>query len=189
MAPRREQVLDAAIQVLGTGGLRGLTHRAVDEVAGLPAGSTSNYFRSREALISGIVARLEARDHEDWARVIPAAAPSSVSGLSRVLAHLVIIATTTDRVRTQARYALLVEAATADTGSEIVGSIRRSRHRLAGWCRSILTELGATEPRRSTRLLVDFMDGMMLHQLTGSQTSAATIRRDLAAFLGGLVVR
>ena len=98
-----------------------------------------------------------------------------------------IIATTTDRVRTQARYALFVEAATAEAESEIINSIRRSRHRLAGWCRSILTVLGAAEPVRGTRLLVDFMDGMILHQLTGSKTSPATIRRDLAAFLGGLV--
>jgi len=189
VAPRREQVLDAAIQVLGTGGSRGLTHRAVDDAARVPTGSTSNYFRTREALISGIVERLEARDHEDWARVGPAAAPSSVTDLARVLAQLVIIATTTDRVRTQARYALFVEAATAEAESEIISSIRRSRHRLTGWCRSILAELGAAEPVRGTRLLVDFMDGMILHQLTGSQTSPATIRRDLAAFLGGLLVR
>jgi hypothetical protein len=110
-----------------------------------------------------------------------------VTDLSRILAQLVIIATTTDRVRTQARYALFVEAATAEAESEIVGSIQRSRHRLAGWCRSILTALGATEPARSTRLLVDYLDGMILHRLTGSKTSPATIRRDLAAFLGGLV--
>ena len=187
MAPRREQVLDAAIQVLGTGGSRGLTHRAVDEAAGVPIGSTSNYFRSREALITGIVARLEARDYEDFARVSPAPTPGSVAGLSRILAQLVIIATTTDRVRTQARYALFVEAATAEADSEIVGSIQRSRNQLARWCRSILTDLGATEPARSTRLLVDFMDGMILHQLTGSKTSLATIRRDLAAFLGSLL--
>ncbi len=94
-------------------------------------GSTSNYFRSREALITGIVARLEARDYEDCARVSPAPTPGSVAGLSRILAQLVIIATTTDRVRTQARYALFVEAATAEADSEIVGSIQRSRHQLA----------------------------------------------------------
>ena len=41
----------------GTAGLRALTHNRVDERAALPRGSTSNYFRTREALILGIVER------------------------------------------------------------------------------------------------------------------------------------
>ena len=56
MSGKRERVLDAAIEVLGTRGLRGLTHRAVDEVAGIPQGSTSNYFRTRESLLEAVVA-------------------------------------------------------------------------------------------------------------------------------------
>ena len=34
---RQAEILDAAIETLGTRGMRGLTHRAVDQVAGLPA--------------------------------------------------------------------------------------------------------------------------------------------------------
>ena len=39
-------------------GGRGLTHRAVDRRAGLPQGSTSNYFPTREALLTAALLRL-----------------------------------------------------------------------------------------------------------------------------------
>lgn len=50
-ARRRIEIADAALAVLAAEGSRGLTHRAVDEAAGLPSGSTSNHFRTRSALL------------------------------------------------------------------------------------------------------------------------------------------
>lgn len=58
---RRQQITDAAITVLARDGARGLTHRAVDGVAGVPLGTTSNYFRTRQALVSGLMTRIEQR--------------------------------------------------------------------------------------------------------------------------------
>lgn len=58
----RTRALDAAIDLLGTEGLRALTHGRVDERAGIPKGSTSNYFRTRAALLSGVVARIVERE-------------------------------------------------------------------------------------------------------------------------------
>lgn len=55
---RRAQLLDAAIEILGDVGVGGLTHRAVDDRAGLPAGTTSNYFRTRLALLEATAARI-----------------------------------------------------------------------------------------------------------------------------------
>lgn len=55
---RSDQLCDAGLDVLATEGLRGLTHRAVDAAAGLPAGSCSNVFRSRAALLEGLAARV-----------------------------------------------------------------------------------------------------------------------------------
>src|SRR5262245_42599709 len=53
MKSRELVLLDAAIEVLAERGTRGLTHRAVDARAGLPLGSTSNRFRTRNALLGG----------------------------------------------------------------------------------------------------------------------------------------
>jgi DNA-binding transcriptional regulator YbjK len=50
LSPRRRQLLDAALHVITDDGLKGLTHRAVDRRAGLPEGSCSAYWRTRQAL-------------------------------------------------------------------------------------------------------------------------------------------
>jgi AcrR family transcriptional regulator len=55
---RREQLADAGLRVLARDGARGLTHRAVDREAGVPAGTASNYFRSRDALLGGLGERI-----------------------------------------------------------------------------------------------------------------------------------
>lgn len=58
----------AGEDVVRPGGRRGmgaLTHRAVDTRVGLPQGTTSAYFRTRAALLAGIVKRLADRDRED----------------------------------------------------------------------------------------------------------------------------
>ena len=54
LSPRRREILAAATTVLAQQGNRGLTHRAVDRQAGLSEGSSSAYFRTREALLRAL---------------------------------------------------------------------------------------------------------------------------------------
>ncbi|WP_442943160.1 TetR/AcrR family transcriptional regulator [Nocardia sp. NBC_00565] len=49
---RRQALLDAAIEVLAKEGARGLTFRAVDKEAAVPAGTASNYFANRDDLLT-----------------------------------------------------------------------------------------------------------------------------------------
>ncbi|WP_408637785.1 TetR/AcrR family transcriptional regulator [Nocardia bovistercoris] len=49
---RRGALLDAAIEVLAAEGARGLTFRAVDKYASVPAGTASNYFANRDELLT-----------------------------------------------------------------------------------------------------------------------------------------
>jgi DNA-binding transcriptional regulator YbjK len=63
---RRTQLLDAAIDILADTGVGGLTHRLVDDRAGLPSGTTSNYFRTRLALLEATTNHV-AEQH--WQRV------------------------------------------------------------------------------------------------------------------------
>ncbi|RRR97602.1 TetR/AcrR family transcriptional regulator [Glycomyces terrestris] len=49
---RRTALTDAAIEVLAEQGARGLTFRAVDQRAGVPTGTASNYFPNRDALLT-----------------------------------------------------------------------------------------------------------------------------------------
>lgn len=68
-AAREARLADAAIEVLAREGSRGLTHRAVDAQAGEPPGTTSRYFRTRDALVRGVVARASALHFDDLGRV------------------------------------------------------------------------------------------------------------------------
>jgi DNA-binding transcriptional regulator YbjK len=58
---RRSALADAGIRVLAEEGARGLTHRAVDAAASTPRGTASNYFPTRDDLISALVDRIGER--------------------------------------------------------------------------------------------------------------------------------
>lgn len=58
---RRTGLIDAAIEVLARDGARGLTFRAVDVEAGVPAGTASNYFPSRDELFNQVGAHIHQR--------------------------------------------------------------------------------------------------------------------------------
>ncbi|MFI6586779.1 TetR/AcrR family transcriptional regulator [Embleya sp. NPDC050493] len=66
---RRAALVDAAIEVLAKEGARGLTFRAVDVEAGVPTGTASNYFASRDALLTQAGARVYERFQPDEALI------------------------------------------------------------------------------------------------------------------------
>src|SRR5213078_25177 len=107
---RREDLLDAAIAVLGGTGIHGLTHRAVDSAAGLPAGSTSNHFRTRDALLNAVVERFAARERANWEDIAARVCPITPAELAKALVAFAHDATGPHRALTLARYAILVEA-------------------------------------------------------------------------------
>jgi DNA-binding transcriptional regulator YbjK len=159
---RPERLLDAAIEVLGTRGSRQLTHRAVDAAAGLPAGSTSNYFRTRDALVGAVVARMVGRDQADWDALAGAPAPTDVAGFADLLGQSLRAAATADRVRTLARYALFLEAGVRPGLRE---PLTAGTEALVAWGARWLRELGARDPERDCRLILEYMDGALLHQI------------------------
>src|SRR5919202_1942812 len=107
---RRERLLDAAIQLVGAQGLTGLTHRAVDAAADVPTGTTSNYWRTRQALLDALIDRVVARERDRWEQLTQATFPSTARELAGTLAVLAKVATGPDRALVLARYALLIEA-------------------------------------------------------------------------------
>ena len=93
---RRTQIADTVIEVLAASGARGLTHRAVDAAAGLPAGSSSYYFRSREALLIAAARRLADLDLAAGPAGPP---PQTADDLARLLARMVFAQATSQRDR------------------------------------------------------------------------------------------
>src|SRR5919202_6967900 len=108
---RRERLLDAAIQLVGVQGLTALTHRAVDAAARVPTGTTSNYWRTRQALLDALVDRVVARERDRWEQLTQATFPSTARELAGTLAVLARVANWPDSLLVVARYSKLIEAA------------------------------------------------------------------------------
>ncbi|WP_353988540.1 TetR/AcrR family transcriptional regulator [Ruicaihuangia caeni] len=158
----RTRALEAAVQVLGSQGVRALTHARVDEAAGLPKGSTSNSFRTRASLLAGVVEWLDAADRsglDDHGERMPQTPEQFVDALT----SFALVATGPERARTTARFALFVEAAHNDTLRETLA--RGRAHVLAG-AEATLRALGAQDPVTSARTIGAVSDGVMLHRLT-----------------------
>lgn len=58
---RRRELSDAAVRVLAQQGSRGLTHRALDDEAGVPRGTSSNFFATKDLIIDAILVRISER--------------------------------------------------------------------------------------------------------------------------------
>jgi DNA-binding transcriptional regulator YbjK len=159
---RQEALLDGAIDVLGSRGVRGLTHRAVDAAAGLPAGSASNYFKTRQALLSAVVERFAERERVAWETIVGFIQPRTADELAVALAAYVRRATGPDRAMTVARYSLFVEAAVRTELQPRLAETAREIHR---WGVRWLQAVGSADPDKHCRLILDQLEGIILHEL------------------------
>ena len=163
MATRRDDLLDAAIALLGTEGVHGVTHRAVDAAAGLPAGSTSNYFRTRDALFEAVVERFAARERANFEDVAIAVAPTTPAELAKALAAAAVDSAGPNRTLTLARYAILVEAANRPS---LRPQLTATGARVTAWFTNWMRMVGSADPERDTRIVANFVTGAVLHQLS-----------------------
>lgn len=162
MATRREQVLDAAISVLGTSGMHGLTHRSVDGAAGLPVGSTSNLFRTRDALLDAVVERFADRERANWEEIAARTCPTTPQELADALVAFVKDATGRNRTLTLARYAILVEAA---VHPPLRAQLLRSGARVNDWFTNWVRIAGSVRPDVDAPVIMNYGTGVVLHDL------------------------
>ncbi|MFI9050963.1 TetR/AcrR family transcriptional regulator [Streptomyces sp. NPDC053427] len=184
MARRRDQVLDAAIEVLGAEGLRRLTYQAVDTTAGVPTGTTSNYFRNRTALIDGIVDHLQAVERREWESFAAGTDPADPGELADAMAAFARHATGPARARTAARFALFLESTARP---ELRAPLARGRQTVLAWGAEWVGRFGSAAPDRHGRILLDHLDGAILHQLAFPDEDfdpAPEIRELLGGLLG-----
>jgi DNA-binding transcriptional regulator YbjK len=158
----RERALDAAIRLAGSQGIRALTHARVDAAAGLPKGSTSNYFRTRNSLLAGVIERISESERADLAPVAGASV-ASVDEFIDAFTAVVSALTGPFADRTRARYALFLELS---SDHELQAPLRAQRAAFAELTRSLLARLGAKHPDAAVQAFMAFGDGLVLHRLT-----------------------
>ena len=187
---------DAAIGVLADHGGRGLTHRAVDQAAGLPPGTTSNYARTREALLTLTLTRIAELDAADGADGLAGPEVGRRDGsdadgaeLADALARMLhrMITDTGARRRLLARFELAFEATRRPelraAYDELGGRFRAEAARL-------LAAAGSAAPDRDAWTLVAWMEGTAFYALAGAGgpavPSAAALRAQAAGLLADL---
>jgi DNA-binding transcriptional regulator YbjK len=189
-ASRADLVADAALALLAERGMRGLTHRAVDEAAGLPLGSTSNVARTRQALLELAVRRHAERE----ARVLaPEEMPEPSGGLDALtegLALAVHRSLTRNRALLIARYELALEATRRP---ELRAYYDRAGAVFKQQLAAMLTAVGSPDPHRHVLSLVAWTDGLMFSCAAGSFSADVPdpeeIRAGLRELLAGMLDR
>jgi len=154
---RREEILEATLRVIGRSGREAVTHRAVAEEAGVPLGSTTYYFDSRDDLLGQAlehVARKEADRHVELGQELRRARTP------RQLADMLLdqlIAGIEDRDAYIAEYELWLEA----------GRRPDLREAATSWCDAVqlavagaMEKLGSTDPAADASLVVAAIDGL-----------------------------
>ncbi|NED50515.1 TetR family transcriptional regulator [Micromonospora aurantiaca] len=162
---RRTLLADAGLRVLADAGARGLTHRAVDAEAGVPTGTTSNYFPSRAALLAGLAERI-------FDRIAPD--PDVLADLGRREPSLalmtdylrdIVARTTREPGLTRALFELRLEAARRPELRAALGGVLRR-----GYADDVAHHLAARLPGGAyeVALLHYAVDGLLLDLLTTS---------------------
>jgi DNA-binding transcriptional regulator YbjK len=164
-ADRRGLIADAALIVLETEGRRGLTHRAVDRQAGLPEGSTSNYFPTREALLTAAMLRIVEFDRpvvRSMEDLVPGG-PYAPRRAAELVAEMMREMLDPDRVPLAvARYELVLEARRRPEFQAAFNEVRREFLLLT---EQLLPAAGCTQPHDHAPELLALLDGLMVNQL------------------------
>ena len=177
---RARQVADAAIAVLADHGGRGLTHRAVDQAAGLPPGTTSNYARTREALLTLTLARIAELD------LAEGAAGVAGSGLADGVAQMVHqwIIEPGRRQRFLARLELAFEATRRPELRAAYDEMGRGFRIEAA---RLLAAAGSAHPERDAWTLIAWVEGTAFYALAGAGGTAVPSLAELRAQVTSLL--
>lgn len=183
---RAEVIAEAAIALLVERGMRGLTHRAVDEAAGLPPGSTSNLARTRAALLELTLDHLTEQEEALFAPLLAGGPPAGVDTLVDLMAHLAHLQLTVGRERTIARYELALEATRRP---ELRRIYDRSGRRFREAAVTVLSAAGSTDPVRHGHRLVAFAEGVLFDAIAGAGTEPTPedLRLGLRELLRGML--
>jgi DNA-binding transcriptional regulator YbjK len=181
-ARRRAALLDATLRVVARDGAAAAAHRAVAAEAGVPLGSTTYYFASREEMllealrhaaetdIADIRARIAALDaaqldQDGWRREVVTWALEQVAPER---AHLLV-----------ARHHLRLEALRRPELRAVYGAWTAAG---VGLTESVLRRAGSSAPEQDAPVLVATIDGLALNAVVLADAAART--RLVSAVIG-----
>ncbi|HEY1687503.1 MAG TPA: TetR family transcriptional regulator [Solirubrobacteraceae bacterium] len=174
---RRTALLDATLQLIASGGLRAVTHRAVEQAVGLPHGSTTYYFKTRDQLINAAVDRLAELDHERVDAIAHAVTMALARRTERLEPNLDAIGLALsawleeERGLQIARFELFLEGTRRPELRDALARCHASFSRVA---EPLALAAGSDDPARDGRLLVALVNGVLMDQITEPAENFAT---------------
>jgi TetR/AcrR family transcriptional regulator, regulator of biofilm formation and stress response len=168
---RRQTIVDAATRVIAEAGLAGLTHRRVAEVADVPVGSTTYYFKDldelREAAL-GDAAHGWIEGLDEWAQAL-----DDSTDLPGALARL-----TAECLADDDRYRAANELYAAASHRPELRPLARL------WFDGLIKILEPRTGHSAAQAAAIFIDGALLHALiTGEPLRTAALTESLAKLL------
>jgi AcrR family transcriptional regulator len=178
---RRQALADAAIALLASVGAHGLTHRAAENAAGLPPGTASNYFRSREALFTAAAERITELHYaetnqvaQDYREALPPNGPapgSPAEEAAELIADALVLAVTVQRERHLAVLELLLEARRRPGLAVTLAGLQESA---TSFTAGLHARLGLPIPASAVPVLLGLYEGALFTLLTAPPSPAVT---------------
>ena len=176
LSPRMLLILESATRVVAVGGMRGLTHRAVDTEAELPQGSTSGYLRTRLALVTALAEFIAAGLIDSVEELV--GQQRAGESESAVIEHALDLFAGWLREPD----ALLAKAELAQEATrqpEIAAALEPARQRIVGIVAEILTHAGVDDVDASSQAIIAAMEGVLGSALTRPVAERETYVRDI----------
>ena len=163
MTDRREEILRAALRLIGSRGMHHVTHRDVAAEADVPLGSTTYYFATKEELLTEALRLFVA---EEAARLHAAAERfQGVRAGPEVVADAIVaeIGTTLTRpVEQVAQFELYLEATRTPALAKEAKACFAAYDEIAV---AALRAAGAKDPEALAPLFIGLIEGLMFRQL------------------------
>lgn len=173
----REKLLGAAVELLGSDGVQAVTHRNVEQAAGVARGSTRYHFGSREDLLAAVLEHMASVEMQvlHRAATLTTAATIEPGMMDDATQTRAMTAMTSEFLanpsRARARFELFLYASRRPELTEAVFAWRQAFVDLSA---AHLAAVGAPHPEAAARMVIAAMDGMILHALTGPHDDYVT---------------
>lgn len=178
---RRQQLLDAAVELLLESGIGAATHRAIASRAGVPAASTTYFFPSIDALIAEALSGVLKHELQKLEHLQQRIGGEGLSADAAIDAF-VELAMTSSQASIAAQFEMYVAASRRPVLREQTRQIFDASRAVAA---RVLERLGLAD-LAAAEALTAMIDGYALHRLAyPDRVDATLLRQGLQALLAG----
>jgi DNA-binding transcriptional regulator YbjK len=177
---RRSVLLDEARRIVAGGGLGAMTHRSVEKAAGVPHGSVTYWFGSRDGLLDALVDAMSSDCAQEVAAIAESIQRGEMTDPAQIAAEMGVWMDE-GRELHLARLELELAAARDERLRE-----KMTDTAVLFWnlCLPLVTALGSPAPERDARAMATMVDGVLLDRLARRDADDDVLESAIRHLLG-----